>query len=379
MGFELDRWPVLGAPVKIDLSPGTVVLVGRNGAGKSLILEGLHDYSRPPVPRTGRRGPGRLTFDFETPSGRRLRYERWREPTTMPPLESTDLSGPRPPASGWSDRCAYQDRGFEVVWETSQLVAKFSNEMSRIVVGDGGPFSLLHHEDFPLALPIELSWVHLGLRTDLVRPTIGRRNRRDVVHRRSKLRPLQPLLGRVGDTAEAIARTIVARSERSALEEFSLVCKRLKLVEEITVLSYESKPNTAGDEEFVEVLFDKVNVGLLSDGTLRVLDILLKLIYSPPHRTLLIEEPEVAVHPGLLAGLLAEIHSYSHGRTLLISSHSPQIVSWASADQLRVVRRLDGQTSVQALSAGQKHRLVEYMSNDGDPGSWIFGGGLDDE
>ncbi|MFM7579588.1 MAG: ATP-binding protein [Microcystaceae cyanobacterium] len=41
LSFTLDGWPVLGGPVTITLNDGVAVLVGRNGAGKSAILEGF--------------------------------------------------------------------------------------------------------------------------------------------------------------------------------------------------------------------------------------------------------------------------------------------------------------------------------------------------
>lgn len=39
---ELGQSPVLGSDVRLDLAAGTTVLVGRNGAGKSVILERIH-------------------------------------------------------------------------------------------------------------------------------------------------------------------------------------------------------------------------------------------------------------------------------------------------------------------------------------------------
>jgi len=39
LSFALSNWPVLGDRVTVSLADGVAVLVGRNGAGKSAILE----------------------------------------------------------------------------------------------------------------------------------------------------------------------------------------------------------------------------------------------------------------------------------------------------------------------------------------------------
>jgi ABC-type cobalamin/Fe3+-siderophores transport system ATPase subunit len=41
LSFTLDGWDVLGGKVSVSLSDRVAVLVGRNGAGKSAILQGF--------------------------------------------------------------------------------------------------------------------------------------------------------------------------------------------------------------------------------------------------------------------------------------------------------------------------------------------------
>ncbi len=45
LSFTLDSWTVLGGRVTLNLTDGVGVLVGRNGVGKSAILEGLDAIS----------------------------------------------------------------------------------------------------------------------------------------------------------------------------------------------------------------------------------------------------------------------------------------------------------------------------------------------
>ncbi|HNG00092.1 MAG TPA: AAA family ATPase, partial [Pseudomonadota bacterium] len=95
-------------------------------------------------------------------------------------------------------------------------------------------------------------------------------------------------------------------------------------------------------------------------------------------RTLLIEEPETGVHPGLLAGLLDTIDAYTVDRQVIISTHSPQVVSWAQPQELRVVTRQEGKTQVRPLSEQQVALFLKYL-HDQTLGDFVYSGALDDE
>lgn len=126
-------------------------------------------------------------------------------------------------------------------------------------------------------------------------------------------------------------------------------------------------------------MLDGVNIGLLSDGTLRVLSILIEIIASSPNTTTIIEEPETQIHPGMLAKLLNEIETYSFGENLILSTHSPQVISWTRPEKIILVHRDNGRTFVQKLGDDQIHNVIEYLSEEGDLGEWIYSGVLDDE
>ena len=96
------------------------------------------------------------------------------------------------------------------------------------------------------------------------------------------------------------------------------------------------------------------------------------------HHLLLIEEPETGVHPGLLAGLLDTIDAYTVDRQVIISTHSPQVVSWAQPQELRVVTRQEGKTQVRPLSEQQVALFLKYL-HDQTLGDFVYSGALDDE
>ena len=125
-------------------------------------------------------------------------------------------------------------------------------------------------------------------------------------------------------------------------------------------------------------MLDGVNIGFLSDGTLRILAILIELINLNPSTTIIIEEPETQIHPGMLAKLLNEIEAYTFEKNLILSTHSPQVVAWTSPENINLVHRKDGQTFVRKLGEDEIHNVIEYISDEGDLGEWIYSGILDE-
>ncbi len=86
--MELKESAALGADVRLDLSPRTTVLVGRNGAGKSLLLEKMHAALRGAVDvvHTAAPDPAYFACDVDvesrgpTENSFKIRYEcRWHD------------------------------------------------------------------------------------------------------------------------------------------------------------------------------------------------------------------------------------------------------------------------------------------------------------
>jgi predicted ATPase len=99
-----------------------------------------------------------------------------------------------------------------------------------------------------------------------------------------------------------------------------------------------------------KVDFDPVQ---LSDGTLRIFGILLALYQTPSPRLLVIEEPEQAVHPGVL-GVLADAFREAAERTqIIVTTHSPHFIDHFEPEQVRVVTLEDGLTKVSKVKKTQ--------------------------
>ena len=90
-----------------------------------------------------------------------------------------------------------------------------------------------------------------------------------------------------------------------------------------------------------------------SDGTLRMLA-LLTAIYQRRRPSLLgIEEPELAIHPGVLAALADTLEEASLRTQIVITTHSPDLIDRFPIGCIRAVEFVDGETKVGEVSNRQ--------------------------
>ena len=91
-----------------------------------------------------------------------------------------------------------------------------------------------------------------------------------------------------------------------------------------------------------------------SDGTLRLLALLTAMYQQPPLYMLVIEEPELTVHPEALAVLVDLLIERSAYQQVLITTHSPDLLNCLPAETLRIVELEGGTTKIGPLSEEQK-------------------------
>jgi predicted ATPase len=91
-----------------------------------------------------------------------------------------------------------------------------------------------------------------------------------------------------------------------------------------------------------------------SDGTLRLLALLTAMYQQPPLYMLVIEEPELTVHPEVLAVLVDLLIERSAYQQVLITTHSPDLLNCLPAETLRIVELEGGTTKIGPLSEEQK-------------------------
>lgn len=347
---ELRGSDSVGEHVGFEVGERTTVLVGKNGAGKSVLLERLEDC----LALVARRSlhleeidPTKFAAVLQV-GGTLLRYQHeWssvhiEEKPTL--VRSCEQLGPT------SSLLWQEDHAAE--W----VAAVNGDEIVRIA-------SFTHRwATAPMAAEIE-NWAVSEVRiSTYVRP-----------HYRSAV------FARAGfpSSGEPLARLVMRlhRWKEKSLGEFEellAVGRRLELFESIQFIA-----TTGGSQNFISAEVDGVNIGYLSDGTIRGLRIALELV-DPKTKLLMIDEPESAVHPGLLRRLLHEIDAYSEERQIILATQSPQVVSWAHPASIRLVERKNGATTVRSLDAATLGRLDTYLHEGDTLGDFIYGGGIDD-
>jgi AAA15 family ATPase/GTPase len=388
LSFALDGWSVLGGPVTVSLEDGVAVLVGRNGAGKSAILEGFEAIAARAIDKTNGRQldeieniPRIVIIEIMTPYGRRLKYKY--EITDETKLDQSEDNFESILARlSWCDCCKYLDLDGETLWITEKGVTTFETKDNKRTVILGNTSSLAarrqqYAESITGKIPDEMDWIYsvlAGVRL------VGKNTVRQKSRRRPSFLRKSPK-GFLLDSSSLIDRLAIQILHLSLQEqdELTLVCNRIGIANKVLDKSFEATEETRSNKESLHaVLLDETNIGLLSDGTLQVLSILVGLIKSAPGSTTIIEEPEMQIHPGLLEKLLNEIEAYTFEDNLIISSHSPQVVAWTDPNKINLVHRQDGRTYIRKLGENDIHQVTRYLQEDGNLGEWIYSGILDE-
>jgi len=119
----------------------------------------------------------------------------------------------------------------------------------------------------------------------------------------------------------------------------------------------------------------------LSEGTFKTITLLFYLI-TEPSQLLLIEEPEVCVHHGLLSSILELIKTYSNNKQIVISTHSDFVLDMVQPENVYAVTNMPHEgTKVhhipKRLSRGELVALREYLHVEGNLGEYWRAGGLE--
>lgn len=109
-----------------------------------------------------------------------------------------------------------------------------------------------------------------------------------------------------------------------------------------------------------------------SDGTLRIAGILTALL-QPCHGFIGIEEPEQTIHPGALGVLFDYIREASTRSQILLTTHSSELLDRLDVDEIRVVERQHGVTTVSPVDETQRLLVKKRLATVGE---LVFSEGL---
>jgi AAA15 family ATPase/GTPase len=118
----------------------------------------------------------------------------------------------------------------------------------------------------------------------------------------------------------------------------------------------------------------------LSEGTFKTITLLFYLV-TESSNILLIEEPEVCVHHGLLSSIIELIKIYSSGKQIVVSTHSDFILDKIKPENVyKVIKQPDKGTQVTHISKSMSRKefnaLKVFLEREGNLGEYWKHGGL---
>jgi predicted ATPase len=173
-----------------------------------------------------------------------------------------------------------------------------------------------------------------------------------------------------GSNAAAVLKRL--KDEAPAGERYERLCRLLsRVVNGVQGVEYVS----LGQKETVQFkqdvgqkhawTFDALN---MSDGTLRVLGLLLAVYQVSFSSVIVIEEPEATVHPAVTQLIMEVLIDASHDRQVLVTTHSPDILDYKDLkdDAIRVVTMERGVSSISPLLESSRRAIRERLYTPGE-------------
>ena len=125
-----------------------------------------------------------------------------------------------------------------------------------------------------------------------------------------------------------------------------------------------------------------VSPNQLSEGTFKTLALLFYVI-TETSTALLIEEPEVCVHHGLLSSIMELISQYSKSKQMFVSTHSDYVLDKVDPSNVYTVQyRRNRGTEISSIknsmSSQEYSALRKYLDAEGNLGEYWRDGGLED-
>lgn len=105
---------------------------------------------------------------------------------------------------------------------------------------------------------------------------------------------------------------------------------------------------------------------MVSDGTIRLLSILVALLYQPSRAGLIcIDEPERYLHPQVLKPLIEIMRDVSKKTQIIVTTHSAEVVKWLKPNELLMVDKINTVTHIiRAQNVSMVNKFFEEFSLD---------------
>jgi predicted ATPase len=182
------------------------------------------------------------------------------------------------------------------------------------------------------------------------------------------------------DAANLAAFLFKLREEEK--DTYSLIVDTVRLVAPF-LQDFKLRPRKSNGDEIIELEWEQkdsdypFHASQLSDGTLRFIALATALLQPNPPATILIDEPELGLHPQAL-DVLANLILQAQNRTqLIVSTQSAPLLNAFEPDQIVVIDRQQGASRFRRLEAS---KLAAWLAEDYTLGElWqknVYGGRL---
>lgn len=353
----------LGEGVEI-LFGRLTALVGPNGSGKSNVADALRFVSNC------------LRIGLEQSLTKRHGINAVRRFSEGHPFDlaiHVDVEGDDK-RSGFYEFVLAGDRAEE--YRVKREVAEFGGALDRtrfeIVEGQwrSGPPELRPKVDrLSLALPLVAADERLAPLANALRDVAVYSVFPETLREPQKPDPARPMTEHGGNWAsvlKGLLKTPAAAQLKAALGQVTgdIDDARIEQVGGYLVTQFRhSQAKANGSRRHRSKWFDAVQE---SDGTLRVAGILTALLQDPPLTLVGVEEPELTIHPGAIPLLYDFLREAADRSQVLLTTHSPDLLSLLDASDVRVVTRTAGVTDVARMEASQREAVESRLLTLGD-------------
>ncbi len=172
-----------------------------------------------------------------------------------------------------------------------------------------------------------------------------------------------------GSNAAAVLKRI---AEQRPKDDYQRLCRLLgRVVEGIESVEHHTlgKMETLRFRQAIGLKdpwrFDALN---MSDGTLRVLGLLLA-VYQPGQISVVgIEEPEATVHPAVAELVIEVLMDAARERQVVLTTHSPDLLDFKALDdrQIRSVAMEDGKSLIASVDSATRRAIRERLYTPGE-------------
>lgn len=176
------------------------------------------------------------------------------------------------------------------------------------------------------------------------------------------------VLNRDGGNAAAVLREIAKQKPQDYERMCRLLSKVVPGTEKAAYVSLGQKETIRFKQDVGDTAPWNFNALNMSDGTLRVLGILLAVYQASPSSFIAIEEPEATIHPAALDVLVDILRDGAFRSQILITTHSPDILDNKAiqANELRLVTSEKGVTEVAPLAGDSRDIIRDHLYTAGE-------------